>query len=115
MRLSEVTPANLTSAGVAGLCFADAEGSRRARAASALGCGMGRFLYLVQCLVHLRSGAWIVACDVVVNGIEVGKRCARGFSAIRRLLASAYPRRPTTASLLPLRRLEYLPSFEIET
>jgi hypothetical protein len=39
MRLSEVTPANLTtSAWVGRLCFADAEGSRRARAASALGC-----------------------------------------------------------------------------
>jgi hypothetical protein len=39
MRLSEVTPANLTtSAWVGRLCFADAEGSRRDRAASALGC-----------------------------------------------------------------------------
>ena len=38
MRLSEMTPANLTSAWVGGLCFADAQGSRGARAASALGC-----------------------------------------------------------------------------
>src|ERR1700681_997802 len=58
----------------------------------------------IECAQHLSRCAWIVACDVVVKGVEVGQGGARQFYSARHQLRA---RRARAATLRLPRRITF--------